>query len=420
MTKKKLIIAAVVLAVIGLIVWKCWPSKKTVTFTTRVVVTDTVKSTVTATGSLAPVDKVEVGTQVSGEVKKIYVDYNSIVKKGQKLAELDKSTLMERLNQCNASLQSALSTYTLAQQNYSRTKSLYDQKAATKSDLETVQNALTQAQAQVTQAQTNVREAKVNLGYAEIYSPIDGVVLGKAVEEGQTVASSFNTPTLFTIARDLKNMQVEANIDEADIGAVKKGQNVTFTVDSHNGLTFNGKVRQIRLDPKTTNNVVTYTVIIEAPNPDEKLLPGMTASITIITESVADLVIPAAATKWAPSEEVINAMPRPKDKPADLQEGRPTPDTNTGATTTKDANYKTVWVKKGDQIFPKKVALGLSDGVNYIVKSGISAGDSVITNAYVGEKVRPGAAGNNPFMPKGPQRGSKNSAKEAAGRGPVK
>lgn len=415
--KKKLIIVAGILAVAGIAYMLLKPSKKSVNFTTKVVVSDTLRNTVTATGSLAPVDKVEVGTQVSGEVKKIYVDFNSHVKKGQLLAELDKSTLQERLNQCNASLQSATSSYTLALQNYSRTKTLFDQKAATKSDLDQVQNALTQAQAQVTQAQTNVREAKVNLSYAEIYSPIDGVVLGKEVEEGQTVASSFSTPTLFTIARDLKNMQVEANIDEADIGAVKKGQKVTFTVDSYNGQTFEGKVSQIRLSPKTTNNVVTYTVIISAPNPDEKLYPGMTASITITTEAVGGLVVPAAATNWEPTEEVFKALPKPKGRPEG--EARPTegPDQKTGATPTANGrSTKTVWVKNGSEIKPRHITVGMSDGVSYIATSGVAAGDSIILGASFGDKGAKGGKANNPFMPQGPKRGTKNSSQGRPGK----
>ncbi|MBQ4035424.1 MAG: efflux RND transporter periplasmic adaptor subunit [Paludibacteraceae bacterium] len=418
--KKKLIIVAGLVAVAGLAAWIFWPSQKSVNFTTKVVTKDTVKSTVTATGSLAPVDEVQVGTQVSGEVKKIYVDFNSHVKKGQLLAELDKSTLQERLNQCNASLQSATSSYTLALQNYNRTKTLFDQKAATKSDLDQVQNALSQAKAQVTQAQTNVREAKVNLSYAEIYSPIEGVVLGKEVEEGQTVASSFSTPTLFTIARDLKNMQVEAKIDEADIGAVKKGQKVTFTVDSYNGETFEGTVNQIRLSPNTTNNVVTYTVIISAPNPDEKLYPGMTASITIITESVADLVVPVAATSWEPTEEIFKALPRPKGRPeGEPGEGFGMKRPSGAAPAGNSRTEKTVWVKNGEKMAPRRVTVGLSDGVNYIVKGGIAEGDTVITNASVGAKGKTRNA-NNPFMPKGPNRGRKNSSRGAGPNGPGK
>ncbi|MCQ2192227.1 MAG: efflux RND transporter periplasmic adaptor subunit [Paludibacteraceae bacterium] len=417
-TTKKLIAVVVVAAIAGGAYWLFKPSKKSVSFATRVVAKDTVKTTVTATGSVAPVDKVTVGTQVSGEVKKIYVDFNSHVKKGQLLAELDKSTLNERVKQCSASLQNATSSLNLAQKNYSRIKTLFDQKAATQSELDEMQHSLTQAQSQVIQAQTNMREAQVNLGYAEIYSPIDGVVLGRDVEEGQTVAASFNTPTLFTIAKDLKKMQVEANIDEADIGSVKKGQAVTFTVDSYSDLTFSGEVSQIRLNPTTTNNVVTYTVIISAPNPDEKLYPGMTANISIVTEQVVDLTIPSAAVNWMPSEEVFRALPRPKGKPEGGPMSARDMEREEGIRPANTRNEKTVWIKNGDVIRPRRVQVGLSDGINYIVKSGVNAGDTIITNATVGEKVKGNKGGaGNPFMPQRPKHGSKNSAKEAAGNG---
>ena len=412
-TKKKIIIGAVVVVAALIAVKLLWPQEKEVTFVTKVVARDTVSSTVTATGSVAPVDQVEVGTQVSGKVVKLYVDYNSVVKKGQLLAELDKSTLQEKLNQANAQLQSAQASLTLAQQNYARTKTLYDQKAATKSDMEDVENALTQARSSVTTAKTNVSEAKVNLGYAEIYSPISGIVLGKEVEEGQTVASSFSTPTLFTIAKDLKNMQVEANIDEADIGQVKKGQKVTFTVDSYIGQEFEGTVNQIRLNPTTTNNVVTYTVIISAPNKDEKLYPGMTANITIVTEQQIELVVPVAACNFTPSEELMKALQKPEGKPA---EGEEMYVPSKEATATK--GEKTVWTKIGNTLKPKRVMVGMSDGVNYIVKSGLAVGDTVVTNATVGVKEKANTGGSNPLMPTPPKHGSKNSSKQAGGPAP--
>ncbi|MDL2283522.1 efflux RND transporter periplasmic adaptor subunit, partial [Odoribacter sp. OttesenSCG-928-G04] len=236
----------------------------------------TIEITVMATGYVQPVEEVEVGTQVSGVIEKLYVDYNSVVKKGQLLAELDKMTLQEKLNQAKASLNSAQSDLNYAQQNYNRVKDLYDVKAATLVSYEDAINKLTQAQTSLENAKANLHQAEVNLSYAYIYSPIDGVVLDRSVNMGQTVAASFNTPTLFTIAEDLTKMQVEADVDEADIGQVKLGQKVTFTVDAFNDMIFTGTVSQIRLQPTVTNNVVTYTVIIEAPNPEEKLYPGMT------------------------------------------------------------------------------------------------------------------------------------------------
>lgn len=415
-TKKRIIILLVVAAIAAVAIYFFWPQEKEITFNTKVIAIDTVESNVTATGSVAPVDEVTVGTQVSGIVTKVYVDYNSHVKKGQILAELDKSTLQERLNQANAQLQSALSALTLAQQNYTRTKTLYDQKAATKSDLEDVENALTQARSSVTTAKTSVSEAKVNLGYAEIYSPISGVVLGKEVEEGQTVASSFSTPTLFTIAKDLKNMQVEANIDEADIGQVKVGQKVTFTVDSYIGLTFEGKVAQVRMNPTTTNNVVTYTVIITAPNNDEKLMPGMTANITIVTEQHVDLVVPVEACNFTPTDELMAALAKPdkKGKPGEGKDSMFVPEKD--ATPTKGT--KTVWIKNGNSLHPVQVKVGMNDGVNYIVKSGLAAGDTVVLKATVGVKEKAKTGGSNPLMPTPPKHGNKNSSKQGGESGP--
>ncbi|MBP5206554.1 MAG: efflux RND transporter periplasmic adaptor subunit, partial [Bacteroidales bacterium] len=232
---------------------------------------DSVEVTVTATGELQPVYKVDVGTQVSGIVEHIYVDFNTVVKKGQKLAELDRSNLNEQLTQAQTSVSNAKSNLTLAQQQYDRVKALYDNKAATQESYESAVNSLNLAKNQLKTAQSELSRAQTNLSYATIYSPIDGVIMDKAVEEGQTVASSFSTPTLFTIANDLTQMQVQASVDEADIGEVKAGQPVTFTVDAFPDDVFTGTVKEVRINPTVTSNVVTYTVIINAPNPETKL-----------------------------------------------------------------------------------------------------------------------------------------------------
>ena len=255
-----------------------------------------IENTVTATGEIQPVYKVEVGTQVSGIVEKMYVDYNSEVTKGQLLAELDKSLLQEQVKQARANLSTTQSSKALAQKNYDRIKKLYEQKAATQEEYDQAETNLEQAKNQLTTAQSSYDRSITDLKYAEIYSPIDGVILSKAVEEGQTVASSFSTPTLFTIAKNLTDMQLEAKVDEADIGQVHEGQTVTFTVDAFPTDEFKGTVRQIRLVPTVTSNVVTYTVIIDAPNDEGKLYPGMTANITILVEEQQGLVIPLECT----------------------------------------------------------------------------------------------------------------------------
>ncbi|MDR0419154.1 MAG: efflux RND transporter periplasmic adaptor subunit, partial [Prevotellaceae bacterium] len=304
MKKKVLIILSVVAVIVVAVVIFLFEGSSDVYIDTAEAKVDTVQTNVTATGYVQPVYQVSVGTQVSGVIEKIYVDFNSNVKKGQLLAELDKATLKEMLSQAKANLISSQSNLTYAQQSYDRTKQLFEGSAATQAAYDEATNRLSQAKSSVTNAEANLHQAEVNLSYAEIYSPIDGVVLSRDVDQGQTVAASFNTPTLFTIANDLKKMQVEADVDEADIGSVRVGQPVTFTVDSYAEILFTGLVQQIRLQPTITSNVVTYTVIIEAPNPEEKLFPGMTASVTIVTQNVGGVVVPVEALNFNPGEEI--------------------------------------------------------------------------------------------------------------------
>lgn len=433
MSKKKIILIVVGVLLLIWIVTALWPAKKELKFSTAIIGENTVQNNVTATGNLEPVDKVEVGTQVSGIVEKLYVDYNSHVKKGQLLAELDKSTLSERLQQANNSLTSAESALKRAQQTYNRTKQLFDAKAATQVDMEDAEHSLIQAKSSLLNAQTQLREAKVNLGYAEIYSPIDGVILSKDIEEGQTVASSFNTPTLFLIAKDLKNMQVEANVDEADIGQVKVGQKCTFTVDAYNGEIFDGTVKEIRLQPTTTSNVVKYTVILHAPNPDEKLYPGMTASITIITKEEKGLCVPLQALNFTPSEQVMAMLGKPGDRPEGRPEGAPeggfpgAPDGNRPPFDgdMKDGNPPSmVWVKNGNSMHPKPVVTGMDDGVNAIIKGGaLQKGDTIVLSAEIQTVDKKRGQGVNLFGP-GPRsnngkQGGNNRQGGPGGPGPM-
>ncbi len=418
---KKIGIGIAIALVIGLLLYFLWPSKKEVSFKTQVIEEGTISKSVSATGYLQPADKVEVGTQVSGKVEKLYVTYNSKVKKGQVLAELDKSTLLERLQQAKSQKSSAESTLNLATQNYNRTKALFEAGAATQQSYDEATNTYIQAQNTLNNANTNVREAQVNLGYAVITSPIDGVILAKQVEQGQTVASSFSTPTLFIIAKDLKSMTVEANIDEADIGQVKVGQKVEFTVDSYMGETFNGEVQEIRLEPKVTSNVVTYTVIVKAENPEEKLFPGMTASVTIFTASQSGMLVPVSAMTFSPSEEVFEAIGKPERPSKDgMREGRHPEgvDGEKGERPNREKreamrqNGQKVWIKNGKSIRPRFIETGVNDGVNAIVKDGLSVGDTVIIAAQVGEKVKKAKGGpsNNPLTPQ-PPRGSRKMMK---------
>ncbi|MDR1808884.1 MAG: efflux RND transporter periplasmic adaptor subunit [Prevotella sp.] len=387
MKKKTIIIGiAAILAIIILLFLIMGKEHAALSFNTAQAAEETVENTVTATGYVQPVDKVEVGTQVSGVIEKIFVDYNSQVKKGQLLAEIDKSTLIERVTQAKASQTSAESDLKYAQQNFDRIKQLYDVKAATEVAYEEAVNRLAQAETALANAKANLHQAQVNLSYAEIYSPIDGIILDRSVEQGQTVAASFNTPTLFTIANDLKNMQVEADVDEADIGRVRLGQQVRFTVDAYSDDTFDGVVNQIRLQPTVTNNVVTYTVIVQAPNPEEKLYPGMTASITIITETETGLAVPAEALYFSPAPEVLEQL---NMRPQTLM---------------PDAASKTVWLQVQDSIVPRMIKTGLSDGVRTIVKEGLEAGDTVILSVAAEQTAVADAPASNPLMPSPPKK----------------
>ena len=406
---------AVVAVAIMMIVNASKSANKELVIRTHVVNEYTVENTVTATGTIEPVETVEVGTQVSGKVEKIYVDFNDEVKKGQLMAELDKQTLNQSLSRAKASLTSAESQLNYAKLTYERTKQLYESNAATLAAYQEAQNTYTQAQMSKKNAQAAYDQARVDLGYAEIYSPIDGIVLDRAVEVGQTVAASFSTPTLFTLANDLTKMQVEADVDEADIGQVKVGQKVTFTVDAYMDEVFNGTVNQIRMKPTTTSNVVTYTVIIEAPNPDQKLFPGMTASVTIVTEEQTGLAVPAEALNFTPDEQVLKAI-RKADKP----EGqRPEPPQGErpqmGENGTAGASHSIVWLKKGNDMMPRPVKVGMSDGAYKIIEQGVQAGDSVVLSAQYVVKEKEVKKGENPFMPGPPGRNKSNSSNKNGG-----
>ena len=411
-----IILAIVVVAIVVTAIVKATKSaNKELVIRTHVVAEYTAENTVTATGTIEPVETVEVGTQVSGKVEKIYVDFNDVVKKGELLAELDKLTLNQSVSRAKASLTSAESQLNYAKLTYERTKQLYEANAATLAAFQEAQNTYTQAQMSKKNAQAAYDQALVDLGYAEIYSPIDGIVLDRAVEVGQTVAASFSTPTLFTLANDLTKMQVEADVDEADIGQVKVGQHVTFTVDAYMEDSFEGTVSQIRMKPTTTSNVVTYTVIIDAPNPDQKLFPGMTASVTIVTEEQTGLGVPAEAFNFTPDEAVLKAMRKP-DKP-DGQRPEPPQGDMSQMDEMVASSHNMVWLKKGDQMMPRPVKVGMNDGAYKIVEQGLQAGDSVVLSAQFVVKEKEKKMGENPFMP-GPPGKNKNNNKNGGGPGP--
>ncbi len=348
-------------------------------FTTAKVEMGNIQTTITATGTIEPVTSVTVGTQVSGIVSKLYVDYNSVVKKGQVIAELDKTNLTSELNSTRANLSSAESTLSYQESNYNRYKTLYDKGLVSADEYENARLSYLKAKDQVTTAQQSMQKAVTNLGYATITSPIDGVVLSKAVEEGQTVAASFNTPELFTIAQDLTDMRVIADIDEADIGGVQEGQRVSFTVDAFPDDQFEGKITQVRQQAVTESNVVTYEVVISAPNQDLKLKPGLTANVTIYTlEKNNVLVAPAKALRFMPNEALISKDQKIEDVEAVAK----------------------LWTLEGNTFKAHAVEVGTTNGLSTEIISGISEGTEVLTDFTVNTPEVEQEQTQNPFMPR--------------------
>ncbi|MBR4680638.1 MAG: efflux RND transporter periplasmic adaptor subunit [Fibrobacter sp.] len=400
------------------------------------VVQTTISTTISATGTLEPVDQVEVGTQVSGDIAKINVDFNSKVKKGQIIAELDKSKLKATLTQAEIAFRSAETDYKYKESTYNRVKKLSESNSASAVELETAEYNMNSAKLAVERSQNEVNQARLNLSYATIKSPIDGVVLKRAVEVGQTVAASMSTPTLFVIAKDLSQMKVMAAVDEADIGQVKQGQRVTFTVDAFQNETFNGSVQEVRLNPTTTSNVVTYTVVITAENPEQKLLPGMTATCTIVTQEITDAIaIPVKALKFTPADGTPMAEPPKGMRPphpesgdstsgdftpgnfpkGDFKKGDfPAPPAGMGPPPGsfpksfkkrpdgKKPSGNLVWVSIDGKAAPRPVKTGISDGVNIQILKGLSVGDSVVVSQETVTATKEKSAASSPFMPTPP------------------
>ena len=360
----KIWIAVVVIVIVAVAAWAMSGGKKEedINFKEEKVALKTLQNSVTATGTIEAVTSVTVGTQVSGIVNKLYVDYNSQVKKGQVIAELDKTNLLSELNTAKANLASAQSSLNYQAANMERYKTLYKKGLVSADEYENALLTYRQAKEQVASSKENVQRAQTNLGYATITSPIDGTVISKSVEEGQTVAASFNTPELFTIAKDLTNMQVVANVDEADIGGVKEGDRVTFTVDAYPDDTFEGTVKQVRLEATTTNNVVTYEVVISAPNADLKLKPGLTANVTIYTQERSGvLAVANKALRFTPTKETVG-----KDMKIVDCKGK-----------------NKVWTLNDKTLTAHPVTIGQTDGINTEITKGLKQGDKIVTEIVV-------------------------------------
>ena len=396
--KKGWIAIGVVAVIIIFALVKCTGGKKEekISFDTAKVQKTNIQTSITATGTIEPVTSVTVGTQVSGIVSHLYVDYNSVVKKGQVIAELDRTNLMSELNTAKANLSSAQSSLNYQLSNYNRYKELHDKGLVSADEFESARLQYLQAKEQVNTSKESLQRAQTNLGYATITSPIDGIILSKSVEEGQTVAASLNTPELFVIAQDLTNMRVIADIDEADIGGVKEGQRVSFTVDAFPDDHFEGQVTQVRQQATTESNVVTYEVVISAPNNDLKLKPGLTANVTIYTLEKNDVMaVPAKALRFQPNE-------------AFLQKGETIEDC--------EGDHK-LWTKEGTVFKAHKVEIGTTNGMMTEIISGIKEGTEVLSDFNIsgGSAEAEQQQAGNPFMPRPRNNNNKQGGQNGGG-----
>lgn len=390
-SKKTITILISIIVLVGLI-WYFFlrTTEQPLVLTTEKPTIGNISTSVTATGTIQPVDTVSVGTQVSGTISALYADFNSTVTKGQLLAELDKTLIQADVDKAKASLAQAKSNENYQSATFARQQKLYDSGSISKAEYELALNNYQVAKTSVTNAEAQLRSSQRNLSFTSIYSPIDGVVLGRSVNIGQTVAASFNTPTIFTIAKDITKMQVVAKVDEADIGAVEKGQRSTFTVDAFIDDTFNGTVKDIRLQPSISSNVVTYSTLIDAPNDNKKLMPGMTASIIIYTKELEGAtLISAKALNYEPdaalsSQYQIVPLAETENNPSTASEG-------------------SVWVIEGNKLIQKRIKTGLNNNTHVEVLSGLNANDVIATGTQT-QMAAVQEAASSPFLPKRPAR----------------
>ena len=406
MSKKKIISLAVgVIIVAGIAIWAFGgqAKKRKVVYETATVDRANISNSVTATGTIEPVTEVEVGTQVSGIIDRLYADYNSVVTKGQLIAEMDKVTLQSELASQKATYDGAKAEYEYQQKNYERNKGLHEKQLISDTDYEQSLYNYQKAKSAFDSSKASLAKAERNLSYATITSPIDGVVISRDVEEGQTVASGFETPTLFTIAADLTQMQVVADVDEADIGDVEEGQRVSFTVDAYPNDVFEGKVTQIRLgatssssSTTTTTTVVTYEVVISAHTPDLKLKPRLTANITIYTlDKQGVLSVPAKALRFTPAVPLVGSNAVVKDC---------------------EGEHK-VWTREGDTFTAHPVSIGISNGIVTEITGGINEGTQIVSDAVISTGAETAVAEGqgdgerSPFMPGPPGNNKKKNSK---------
>ena len=405
-------VASFLVVVLGLYFYLKSKPKDGFTLETTKMVVNKISRSVTATGTIEPMIKVSVGTQVSGKISNIYVDYNSEVHKGDILAELEKTTLQADFNSKTLALKSSKIEFEYQQKNFERSKGLHDKNLISDTDFETAKYIYEKAESTYKINESDLVKVKNNLSYATIYSPIDGVVLARAVEEGQTVAASFNTPTLFIIAKDLTKMKVVANVDEADIGEVKMSQRVTFTVDAYPNEVFEGEVTQVRLEATVTANVVTYQVIVNAPNPSLKLKPGLTANITIFTMEKPNVnTLPNKTLSLKPDTVAMRnngyTFIRGEHNGKEWANGGG----DAKGVSERPANKKGVWIVEGKTVTRKHITIGETDGINTEIVDGLSSNDSVILEAKAISEATPKTKEKSPFMPTRPGGNRQNPTK---------
>lgn len=381
---KKRYIAIGVISLIAIISLIFILKKTTVKYITKPIKKDSIVEYVEASGTIKPINTIAVGTQVSGTVAKIYVDYNSIVKQGDLLAELDPSLFQANVDQSSAKLRNAKAAYSKAsstltykKNNYQRYKHLYEKNYVSKDDVELALSNYLQAKAEVDAAKAEVSAAQAsldnnmtNLRYSKITSPVDGTVISRAVDVGQTVAASFNTPTLFEVAKDLTKMQIETSVSEADIGKIEVGQKAKYTLDGYQDRIFEGEVTQVRLASTTTNNVVTYTVIVSVDNTEGLVIPGMTANVSIITDEVKDaLCVDNKALKFTPEDN------------------------------TRKYEQQGIWIQTKSGLKRYNVELGVSDeNKTQIISNEIKEGDKVVISSIGGKSKKQTSSMRPPRM----------------------
>lgn len=396
---KKVVIIALIVCVVATGVYFLFfatSKEPAITWRTSNVEKGDITTIVSATGTVSALTTVQVGTQVSGTIATLLADFNSVVKKDEVIAILDTTFLVASRDDAAANLDKVNAQYKQYTREFNRVKKLYNQQVSTQVDYELALTNYELGKSNVKSAEAQLRRSEINLQYATIKAPISGTVISRNVDVGQTVISSFNTPTLFSIANDLTKMEVQANIDEADIGQIRVNQPVTFSVDAYPNSTFEGNVKQIRLQPVTVQNVVNYVVIIDVPNPDLKLMPGMTANIEVtVQESKGVLKVPVSALHFTPPPEYLSLPPIDGNRPNEMERVRVEP--------AEETTMGVLWILKEDTLLPQRVVTGISDGAFVEVDGAIHMDDIVITGV-ANNNSQSAATTQNPFMPKMPSR----------------